>query len=207
VRPVGSVNFTIHTTAPPTTSVARVVVSLKLQVVGGKNQSLKYFDSKTATASSTHGAVAEGDAWEVDNSWELSLFPSVAPIHCATPIFAPESLLSAVRQVCNNAALLPTSGNFTPPARGPFVAIVNKLESDVAAAVAEAGGAVLVISPTTGEFPVCASSVIGPVPTPVTVAFEQPFWLAPGTTGTLLYNTSLTRTMAGSAAVDEQMLG
>jgi len=184
------------------------VVSLKLQVVGRKNQSLKYFDSKTAIASSTHGAVAEGDAWEVGNSWELSLFPSVAPIECATPIFAPESLLSAVRQVCNNAALLPpTSGNFTPPARKRFVAVVNKLESDVAAAVADAGGAVLVISPTTGEFPVCASSVIGPVPTPVAVAFEQPFWLAPGTTGTLLYNTSLTRTMAGSAAVDEQMLG
>ena len=220
VRAVGTVNFTMPpatataTSRPaassPSASILRVVVSLELQVVGysSSTNGLKNdIPSETTRAGALQGVAGTEQAWKVGNSWEFHLFPVVAPIQCDTPVFASESLLSAVRQVCSNAVPLPTSGNFTPPAGGaPFVCVASRLASDVASAIARQGGAVLVISPTTGEFPVCASSAIGPVPTPVGVGFDQPFWLQPGTTGTLVYNTSLTR-MLGMAAVNEQVLG
>ena len=134
------------------------------------------------------------------NRWNLTVFPPVAPATaCSVPVFvASEDLLGAAQVVCKNAAVAPSS---LASQAGPFVLVVqeNGLTEEDAATLARAGGMVLLLNPASG-WPVCNHSALGQV-TMGEVRFDQPWWMNPGMTGTLVYNTTLVQSMMGAAGV------
>ena len=134
------------------------------------------------------------------NSWTLAVFPTSSghAKKCPVPVFAEAGLLAAAQQVCSNAAAVPSS---LGSQSSPFVLLrKGGLSEEDAAALARAGGFGVALNPDSGDWPVCGHSSVGSVGT-TKVAFAQPWWMATGTTGTLVYETSLASNL-GFAADD-----
>jgi len=126
------------------------------------------------------------------NDWTLAVFPRVAPTSCAVPVFAAPELLDAAQQVCSNAAAVPSS--LTSQTK-PFVLLrYGGLLEDDAAALSRVGGFGIALTPGSGSWPVCGKGSAGSVAL-IAAGFAQPWWMAGGMTGTLVYNTSLSATL------------
>ena len=121
------------------------------------------------------------------NHWHLAVFPAVEPPkNCSIPVFVEPDLLPAAQKVCSNAAKVPSS---FATQMGPFVLLLRDgLTAEDSSALARAGGIVLLLKPSNG-WPVCNQSALGQVTTQE-VRYNQPWWMNPGLTGTLLYNSS-----------------
>ena len=174
---------------PPVTAASKIQVEVSLQI-GGK-------------------LIAA-------NEWNLSVFPVAASMRpakeCAVPFFAaPGGLLDAAKQTCSNAAAVPSS---LASQSEPFVLMrQGGLSEEDVLALGRAAGFAVLLSPTkAGGWPVCGGGTA--VRPPTAVPFAQPWWLSnecPPTneqswmTGTLVYNTSLTRRL-GQAVVDDGFL-
>jgi hypothetical protein len=128
------------------------------------------------------------------NSWNLAVFPAVAPAKtCSVPVFVEAALLSAAQRICSNAAVVPAS---LASQAGPFVLVQpDALTAENSAALARTGGSVLLLNPANG-WPVCNQSALGPV-TVQEVRYNQPWWMDTGLAGTLVYNTTLGRSCPG----------
>eukprot|EP01050_Picozoa_sp_SAG11_P014752 SAG11_NODE_1848_length_4170_cov_1.679931_5_plen_518_part_01 len=130
------------------------------------------------------------------NSWALAVFPTTMAKDCSVPVFVDSSLLGATQRVCSNAAAVPSS---LGSQSSPFVLLRNGgLSEEDAAALARVGGFGVALNPDSGDFPVCGHSSVGSVGT-AKVAFAQPWWMAKGTTGTLVYNSALTKSLGFTA--------
>jgi hypothetical protein len=126
------------------------------------------------------------------NEWSLAVFPETVARKCQVPVFAMPELLRAAQQVCSNALAVPSS---LAAQSSPFVLLRHGGMSEVdVAAISRSGGFGVSLNPGSGSWPVCGSVELA------TVAFTQPWWIASGTTGTLVYNTSLAK-MLGFAEV------
>ena len=147
------------------------------------------------------------------NQWELAVFPRRKAAECTVPVFVDSSLLAAARQVCPNATA--AAPELLARQTTPFVLLRHggMPDATTAAALSHAGGFAVLLSPTEpGSWPVCSGGS-GAVMPPTAVPLAQPWWLSnecfpkeqSWMTGTLVYNTSLTRTL-GQAAVDEGFL-
>ena len=151
------------------------------------------------------------------NQWELAVFPrrvAAADTECTVPVFSDSSLLAAARRVCPNATA--SAPELLAGQTTPFVLLRHGGMPDAAtaAALSRAGGFAVLLSPTeAGSWPVCSGSSSSAVIPPTVVPLAQPWWLSnecfpkeqSWMTGTLVYNTSLTRTL-GQAVVDEGFL-
>lgn len=127
------------------------------------------------------------------NEWSLAVFPETVARECPVPVFATPELLHAAQQVCSNAVAVPSS---LAAESSPFVLLRHggMSEEDVAG-ISRSGGFGVSLGPGVGSWPVCGKSV-----ELATVAFVQPWWIASGTTGTLVYNTSLARMLGFAEA-------
>ena len=126
------------------------------------------------------------------NEWTLAVFPKVVATSCAVPVFAAPELLNAAQRVCSNAAAVPPS--LTSQTK-PFVLLRygGLLEDDVAA-LSRVGGFGVAMTPGSGGWPVCGTGSAGSIAL-TAAGFSQPWWMAGGMTGTLVYNTSLSATL------------
>jgi hypothetical protein len=126
------------------------------------------------------------------NHWNLAVFPMIAAAkNCSVPVFAEADMLGAAQRVCANAVEVLSS---LASQDGPFVLVQHGgLTEENAAALARAGGITLLLNPDNG-WPVCNQSALGQV-TVDGVRYHQPWWMDPGLTGTLLYNTSLVQSL------------
>ena len=124
------------------------------------------------------------------NEWRLSVFPPIVAKQCSAPVFAAPVLLDAVKRVCSNAVAVPPS---LTSETSPFVLVRQGglSEADVTA-LHRTGSFGVSLNPDSGDWPVCGQSSVGSVGV-ASVAFAQPWWMAGGTTGTLVYDTALTK--------------
>ena len=131
------------------------------------------------------------------NEWSLAVFPETVARECQVPVFAAPELLHAAQQVCSNALAVPSS---LAAQSSPFVLLRHGgLSEEDVTAISRSGGFGVSMNPGSGSWPVCDHSPVGSVGL-ATVAFTQPWWIASGTTGTLLYNTSLARMLGFAEA-------
>ena len=150
--------------------------------------STETYDTVTVRVELTLG----GDTWT--NSWDLGVFPraGLPPGTCTVPVFASRDVLAATRQQCSNAAPMPESDALP---HTPFVVVAGNdgMDEATAAALSVAGGAALLLNPsTTGSFP--AYTGLHSIGTAANVdGFHQPWWSSPGSTCTLAYNSTLVR--------------
>jgi hypothetical protein len=140
-----------------------------------------------------------GGATAATNSWRILAVQQPSPARvCDIAVFAEAQFLDSARTVCSNAVVLPSQ--FTPPSK-PFVVMANELQSDVADAAQQLGGTALILNPQQqGQFPVCATSVVGTVPPPFVHTAGQAWWFVAGPVGTLVYNTSLTEMLSDATS-------
>ena len=158
---------------PPVTTASKILVEVKLEIAG------------TPVAA---------------NEWNLAVFPAAAAAKkCAVPVFAAPALLGAALQVCTNAAAVPPS--LASQSR-PFVLLrQGGLSEEDVAALARTGGFGVALSPESGGWPVCEQSAVGSVAAVKVSGMALPWWMSTGTTGTLVYSSSLTKSL-GFAADD-----
>jgi hypothetical protein len=142
-----------------------------------------------------HAYLKIGDSITASNVWRIPTFPHpVAPRPCTVPVFADTHLVNATRTICSNAQEVSTTQPFVAPSKS-FVMVTDNLRSDVAAAVQHTGGVALIPkSVPEGNFPVCAVSPIGTVPS-FTHFSGQTWWFVAGQVGTVVYNTTLTESL------------
>ena len=132
------------------------------------------------------------------NEWTLSVFPTTVPKECPVPVLAAPELLHAAQRVCSNA--LAVSQQSLASQSGPFVLLRhNGMSKEDVAAISRAGGFGVAMNPRSGSWPVCGQSAVGSVEL-ATLAFSQPWWISGGTTGTLVYNSSLTKSLGFAQA-------